>query len=60
MSVAPLRATEIDCAVAVGGELTTVCIDTDVGRGGWLTALHIETGTYTQANVAGETREGSL
>ena len=37
-----------------------VCIDTEVGRGGWLTGLHVETGTYIQANVAGETREGSL
>ena len=37
-----------------------VCIDTDVGRGGWLTGLHVETGKYHQSNFAGEVREGTL
>ena len=37
-----------------------VCIDTDPGRGGWLTCLHVETERYWQANVDGESREGRL
>jgi len=37
-----------------------VCIDTDPGRGGWLTGLHVETGEYIQVNVGGECREGAL
>lgn len=37
-----------------------VCIDTDPGRGGWLTCLHAETGRYVQTNFAGERREGRL
>ena len=37
-----------------------VCIDTDVGRGGWLTGLHVETGKYLQSNFAGEVREGEI
>lgn len=37
-----------------------VCIDTDPGRGGWLTCLHIETDEYWQANVNGEVRRGEL
>lgn len=37
-----------------------ICIDTDVGRGGWLTCLHVETGCYWQTNVDGEVRELSL
>ncbi|GHC54200.1 metallophosphoesterase family protein [Roseibacillus persicicus] len=37
-----------------------VCIDTDPGRGGWLTGLHVETGHYFQTNVDGEVREGDL
>lgn len=37
-----------------------VCIDTDPGRGGWLTCLHLETNNYWQANVAGDIREGKL
>ncbi len=32
-----------------------ICIDTDPGRGGWLTCLHVETGQFWQTNVAGET-----
>jgi len=35
-------------------------IDTDPGRGGWLTCLHVEAGTYWQTNVHGEVREGAL
>ena len=35
-------------------------IDTDVGRGGWLTCLHVESGHYWQTNVDGETRNGEL
>ena len=35
-------------------------IDTDPGRGGWLTCLHVETGHYWQANVNGEVREADL
>lgn len=37
-----------------------VCIDTDPGRGGWLTCLHVETGRYWQANVDREHREGTI
>lgn len=37
-----------------------VCIDTDPGRGGWLTCLHAESGAYWQTNFAGERREGRL
>lgn len=37
-----------------------VCIDTDVGRGGWITGLHVETSNYLQANIAGEVRSGKL
>lgn len=33
-----------------------ICIDTDSGRNGWLTCLHIETGDYWQSNEAGESR----
>lgn len=34
-----------------------ICIDTDVGRGGWLTCLHVEEGSCWQVNVGGELRE---
>lgn len=37
-----------------------VCIDTDPGRGGWLTCLHVETGEYWQANFDGDHREGVI
>ena len=37
-----------------------VCIDTDPGRGGWLTCLDAESGRYVQANVDGQVREGRL
>ncbi|MGC6426958.1 MAG: metallophosphoesterase [Akkermansiaceae bacterium] len=37
-----------------------VCIDTDVGRGGYLTCLHVESGNYWQTNFDGEVREHSL
>jgi len=37
-----------------------ICIDTDPGRGGWLTCLHVETGHYWQTSVTGETRESDL
>ncbi len=37
-----------------------ICIDTDPGRGGWLTCLHVETGHYTQANMNGESRASQL
>ncbi|MBT8038151.1 MAG: serine/threonine protein phosphatase [Verrucomicrobiae bacterium] len=37
-----------------------VCIDTDPGRGGWLTCLQVETGNYWQTNVDGEVRERAL
>jgi len=37
-----------------------ICIDTDVGRGGWLTCLHVESGHYWQSSVTGESREGDL
>jgi len=37
-----------------------VCIDTDPGRGGWLTGLHVESGRYWQSNVDGEARAGEL
>ncbi len=33
-----------------------ICIDTDLGRGGWLTCLHVETNNYWQVNTKGETR----
>lgn len=35
-------------------------IDTDVGRGGWLTCLHIESNHYWQTNLDGELREADL
>lgn len=37
-----------------------VCIDTDPGRGGWLTCLDVETGGYWQANFNGDLREGDI
>ncbi len=37
-----------------------VCIDTDPGRGGWLTCLHVETGAYWQATVDGDLREAEI
>ena len=37
-----------------------VCIDTDPGRGGWLTCLHVETGGYWQTNFDGKMREGEI
>lgn len=37
-----------------------VCIDTDPGRGGWLTCLDAESGEYWQANFDGEVRRGRL
>lgn len=37
-----------------------VCIDTDPGRGGWLTCLHVESGNYVQTNFDGERRNGAL
>lgn len=37
-----------------------VCIDTDPGRGGWLTCLHVETEEYWQANFEGEVRRGTI
>ena len=37
-----------------------VCIDTDPGRGGWLTCLHVETGEYWQTNFDGDHREGGI
>lgn len=37
-----------------------VCIDTDPGRGGWLTCLHLESDRYWQANFDGEIREGRI
>ena len=35
-------------------------IDTDVGRGGWLTCLHLETSHYWQTNLDSEIRESDL
>ncbi|WP_227021407.1 metallophosphoesterase family protein [Oceaniferula marina] len=37
-----------------------ICIDTDPGRGGWLTCLHVESGCYWQANVEKSVRTGML
>jgi serine/threonine protein phosphatase 1 len=37
-----------------------VCIDTDPGRGGWLTCLHVETDKYWQVNSDGDLREGDI
>ncbi|MGJ8658039.1 MAG: metallophosphoesterase family protein [Akkermansiaceae bacterium] len=37
-----------------------VCIDTDPGRGGWLTCLDVNTDKYWQTNIAGETRQAKL
>jgi serine/threonine protein phosphatase 1 len=37
-----------------------VCIDTGACKGGWLTALDIQSGRYWQANERGETRRGCL
>ena len=37
-----------------------ICIDTDPGRGGWLTCLHVETGDYWQATLAGDLRQDNL
>ena len=33
-----------------------ICIDTDPGRGGWLTCLHVESGECWQTNVLGEAK----
>ncbi len=35
-------------------------IDTDADRGGWLTAVDVDSGRYWQANEAGETRGGGV
>lgn len=37
-----------------------VCIDTDPGRGGWLTCLDVNTGNYWQTNMAAEVRTDRL
>jgi serine/threonine protein phosphatase 1 len=37
-----------------------VCIDTGACKGGWLTALDVESGRYWQSNEQGETRRGWL
>jgi serine/threonine protein phosphatase 1 len=37
-----------------------ICIDTGVYRGGWLTCLDVDSGTYWQANQQGQTRSGWL
>ncbi|MDA8975023.1 serine/threonine protein phosphatase [Akkermansiaceae bacterium] len=37
-----------------------VCIDTDVGRGGYLTCLNVETSEYWQTSVDGEVKTGAL
>jgi serine/threonine protein phosphatase 1 len=41
-------------ALSVSGFL--ICLDTGVCRGGWLTALDIESGKIWQVNEAGEVR----
>lgn len=41
-------------------ENNTICIDTDAGRDGWLTCLHLESYKYWQVNEKGDTREASL
>lgn len=38
----------------------TIGIDTGAGKGGWITALEVETGTYFQANEEQLFREGRL
>lgn len=38
----------------------SICIDTGVYAGGWLTALNVESRKYLQANAAGQIREGLL
>jgi len=38
----------------------TLCIDTDAGRDGWVTCLHVETGNYWQADEKATTRSGSI
>jgi len=37
-----------------------ICIDTDPGRGGWLSCLNVGTDRYWQANITGEVRENKL
>jgi len=37
-----------------------ICIDTDPGRGGWLTCLHMESGKYWQTNMNKEVRTNQL
>lgn len=39
---------------------TTICIDTNIYDGGWLTCLDVGTGHYWQANQTGQLREGQL
>jgi serine/threonine protein phosphatase 1 len=39
---------------------TTICIDTNIYEGGWLTCLDVQARYVWQANEKGETREGSL
>jgi serine/threonine protein phosphatase 1 len=38
----------------------TICLDTNVYAGGWLTCLEVETGHYWQANQKGKTRTAVL
>jgi len=38
----------------------TICIDTGITHGGWLTCLELETFSYWQANASGNTRTGAL
>jgi serine/threonine protein phosphatase 1 len=37
-----------------------VCIDTFAHGGGWLTCLHVDTGSYWQVDVLGRKRQGSI
>ena len=37
-----------------------ICIDTDPGRGGWLTCLDVETGNYWQTNMDRDVRAEQL
>jgi serine/threonine protein phosphatase 1 len=39
---------------------STICIDTNVYEGGWLTCLEVQTGRLWQANEKGQTRKGWL
>jgi serine/threonine protein phosphatase 1 len=39
---------------------STICLDTNIYEGGWLTCLEVQTGRLWQSNEKGQTRKGWL